>query len=56
MQPEAAASAKIYGAVGLARGRDVDLAIAGYAVVHNATLWTLNTKDFADIPNLRLLA
>ncbi len=53
---EAAASAKIYGAVGRARGREVDLAIAGCAVVHDAMLWTLNTKDFADIPNLRLPA
>jgi predicted nucleic acid-binding protein len=38
-----------------ARGREVDIAIAACAVVHNARLWTLNPSDFKDIPNLKLL-
>jgi len=37
-----------------ARGRDIDLAIAATAIVHGAQLWTLDTRDFVDIPGLRL--
>ncbi len=48
-------SAKLYRSVSRARGREVDLAIAACAIVNNAFVWTLNSKDFADIPNLRLL-
>ena len=52
---EARVSAKLYRSVSRARGREVDLAIAACAIVNNALVWTLNSKDFADIPNLRLL-
>jgi len=52
---EARVSAKLYRSVSRARGREVDLAIAVCAMVNNAFVWTLNSKDFADIPNLRLL-
>ena len=52
---EARVSAKLYRSVSRARGREVDLAIAACAIVNNAFVWTLNSKDFADIPNLRLL-
>ena len=31
------------------------LAIAACAIEHDAVLWTANTKDFDDIPGLRLL-
>ena len=37
------------------RGRDLDLAIAACALVHDAALWTLNPKDFSDVPGLRLV-
>ena len=53
---EARVSAKLYRSVSRARGREVDLAIAACAMVNNTFVWTLNSKDFADIPNLRLLA
>jgi len=32
----------------------MDLAIAAYALVREANLWTLNPSDFRDIPGLRL--
>jgi predicted nucleic acid-binding protein len=38
-----------------ARGREIDLAIAATAIIRNASLWTLNTADVQDIPNLQLL-
>jgi predicted nucleic acid-binding protein len=37
------------------RGRDLDLAIAACAIEHDAVLWTASTRDFDDIPGLRLL-
>jgi predicted nucleic acid-binding protein len=53
--PEAAQAATLYRSLRRARGRDLDLAIAACAIVHGATLWTLNRQDFEDIPGLRLL-
>jgi len=52
--PEAARAAQLYAAVTRARGREIDLAIAACAIVHGASLWTLNRDDFADIPGLAL--
>ncbi len=52
---EAAVAARLYQSVRRPRGRDLDLAIAACALAHNAVLWTLNRKDFDDIPGLRLL-
>lgn len=52
---EAEVAAKLYRSVRRPRGRDLDLAIAACAIVHDAVLWTLNREDFADIPGLRLL-
>jgi predicted nucleic acid-binding protein len=52
---EAALAAQLYRSVRRPRGRDLDLAIAACAIVHGATLWTLNRRDFEDIPGLRLL-
>ncbi len=40
--------------VARARGREVDLAIAGTAISRGASLWTLNPRDFADLPGIRL--
>lgn len=52
---EATISAKLYRAVSRARGREFDIAIAACAITNDAPVWTLNSKDFADIPNLRIL-
>lgn len=54
-EAEALLAGSLYRAVSRARGRDLDLAIAACAITHDAVLWTLNRKDFADIPGLRLL-
>jgi predicted nucleic acid-binding protein len=53
--PEAMLSAELYRSLGRARGRETDVAIASCAIIRDARLWTLNNKDFADIPQLRLL-
>ena len=47
-------AAALYAAVKRPRGREVDLAIAACAIVHGASLWTLNPQDFADMPGLTL--
>ncbi|MBI3681337.1 MAG: PIN domain-containing protein [Acidobacteria bacterium] len=52
---EAALSAKLYRLVRRPGGREIDLAIAACAIGRQAALWTLNTADFADIPDLRLV-
>ncbi|MGI8783912.1 MAG: type II toxin-antitoxin system VapC family toxin [Acidobacteriota bacterium] len=51
---EAAVAARLYLQVRRPRGREIDLAIAACAMVHKASLWTLNTADFEDIPGLLL--
>jgi predicted nucleic acid-binding protein len=51
---EAALSAKLYKSVRRPRGREIDLAIAAYAISRQAELWTLNISGFADLPELRL--
>jgi predicted nucleic acid-binding protein len=51
---EAALSAQLYRSLPRARGREIDLAIAATALLREASLWTLNTSDFADIADLRL--
>jgi predicted nucleic acid-binding protein len=48
-------AARLYRAVRRPRGREIDLAIAATALVHDAVFWTLNTADFEDIPGLRLV-
>jgi predicted nucleic acid-binding protein len=52
---EAEVAAKLYKKVKRARGREGDLAIAACALTHDAFLWTLNPRDFRDVPGLRLL-
>jgi predicted nucleic acid-binding protein len=52
---EAALAAKLYAAVRRPRGRDLDIAIAACALQQGAAFWTLNRRDFADIPGLRLI-
>lgn len=51
---EAIVAAELFRAVRRARGREIDLAVAACAVTHGATLWTLNPRDFQDIPHLTL--
>jgi predicted nucleic acid-binding protein len=52
----AALAARLYASLPRARGREIDLAIAACAIAHDASLWTLNRSDFADIPGLKLHA
>ena len=53
---EAHRAAQLYSAVKRARGREIDLAIAACAIVHGGALWTMNKRDFADVPDLRLFS
>jgi predicted nucleic acid-binding protein len=51
---EASVASELYRLVRRPRGREIDLAIAATAILQDAALWTLNPRDFADIPRLRL--
>jgi predicted nucleic acid-binding protein len=51
---EAARAARLYVAVSRPRGREIDLAIAACALILGARLWTLNPRDFHDVPRLEL--
>lgn len=51
---EAARAAQLYVALPHARGREIDLAIAACALGLDAYLWTLNPRDFRDLPRLEL--
>ena len=53
---EAYISTGLYRSLKRPRGREIDLAIAATAIAKDASLWTLNTNDFRDIPGLRLVA
>jgi len=53
-EKEARVAARIYCSLSRARGREVDIGIAATAICQDARLWTLNPKDFADIPGLSL--
>jgi predicted nucleic acid-binding protein len=53
---EAELSAQLYRGLRRGRGREIDLAIAAVAIVREAALWTMNTADFRDIPNLQLIS
>lgn len=52
---EAAVAARIYQQVKGARGREIDLAVAACALASGAAIWTLNAKDFRDVPDVRLI-
>ena len=47
---------QIVGAVGYSRRKLLDRMIAAQALVHRATLVTLNASDFRDVPGLELLS
>lgn len=51
---EAAAAARLFHEVSRPRQRQLDLGIAAHAIVREARLWTLNRRDFADVPGLTL--
>jgi predicted nucleic acid-binding protein len=51
---EAALASRLYKQVPLARGRELDLAVAACAIANGGAIWTLNPGDFRDIPDLRL--
>ncbi len=51
---EADLAADLYLTVSRPRRREFDLAVAACALASDAALWTLNPKDFADIPALGL--
>ena len=51
---EAALAASLYRKIKSGRGREADIAIAACAIEHGATIWTVNTGHFQDIPGLRL--
>ena len=51
---EAALAAELYRTLRRPRTRATDLAVAACALVHDATLWTLNPQDFMDVPGLAL--
>jgi len=52
---EAARAASLYREVALPRGREVDLAVAAFALERGGSLWTLNRDDFEDIPGLDIV-
>ena len=51
---EALIAGRLYRQLRRPRGREIDLAIAAHALALDASLWTLNDEDFADVPELRL--
>jgi len=51
---EALTASGWYRVVRAPRGRELDLAMAACASRWNAALWTLNVKDFRDVPGLEL--
>jgi predicted nucleic acid-binding protein len=51
---EAHLAADLYRRLRRSRQRHVDFAIAACALSRGAALWTLNPRDFADIPDLAL--
>ena len=52
---EATLAADLYVRLGRPRRREIDLAVAACAMVQRAALWTLNPRDFSDIPGLDLV-
>jgi len=46
--------ADVYRKLSRPRGREVDIAIAAHAIARCVPLWTLNHKNFGDIPGLTL--
>jgi predicted nucleic acid-binding protein len=51
---EATLASRLYKSIARRRGREIDIAIAATAISKDAPLWTLNPRDFSDLPGLRL--
>jgi predicted nucleic acid-binding protein len=51
---EAELAAVVYRRLKRPRQRELDIAIAACAIANGAALWTLNPRDFRDIPGLEL--
>jgi predicted nucleic acid-binding protein len=51
----ASVASNLYRAARRRRGRELDIAIAAVAIVNEAALWTLNPKDFDDLPGLAVV-
>src|SRR6185295_9139778 len=51
---EARIASQLYRKIKRPRGREGDLAVAACALADSATLWTLNKRDFKDVPGLTL--
>ena len=51
---EARRAALLYSGLSRARGREIDIAVAATALEREATIWTLNKRDFDDVPGLKL--
>ena len=51
---ESFVAADLYRRVTRPRGREIDIAIAAVALANGAALWTMNPKDFRDVPGLTL--
>ena len=51
---EAVRAAELYRTVPRARRREFDLGVAACALTNGAALWTLNARDFRDVPGLEL--
>jgi predicted nucleic acid-binding protein len=52
----AGAYGRIVAAVGYSRRKVIDRMIAAQALIHSATLVTMNPSDFNDVPGLRVIA
>ena len=53
--PEAIVAARLHRSLTRPRGREIDVAIAACALVAGAAIWTLNARDFHDVPGLHLV-
>ena len=51
---EAALAAGLYRRIRRPRGRELDVAIAACAIARDGVLWTLNLRDFEDMPGLQV--
>lgn len=52
---EASLAAALYRTLQRRQSREIDFGIAACALNHGARLWTLNPRDFGDIPDLVLV-
>jgi len=51
---DAACAAHLYSQTKRARGREIDIALAAIAIEREAHIWTLNERDFEDLPGVDL--